>query len=88
MLNRKTPPRKISFHEMHNLWLILSQYRGNTELEIAKETREIEEAFEQACKIVYGKPIQTGVASLDALVLASGLEKVGYLRYRETIDGR
>jgi hypothetical protein len=88
IFKRNQKPRTLAFHEIHELWLRLSVYRGNTTLEVCKELREAEDEFARACKVVYGgSNVDTGYPSLDALLLSKGLEKVGYPEYKEAING-
>ena len=83
----KRGPRKLSFHEMHELWLLLSIYRGDTVLAVCKEVQQVEEMFTRVCKIVYGRNIATGSPSIDTAVLLKGLEMVGYPEYGEAMNG-
>ena len=87
IFKRKQKPRTLAFHEMHELWLRLSVYRGDTLLEVCRELREAEDEFARACKVVYGGRIDTDYPSLDALLLSKGLEKVGYPEYKDALNG-
>jgi transcriptional regulator len=87
IFKRKQKPRTLAFHEIHEIWLRLSVYRGKTLLEVCKELYEAEDEFAKVCKIVYGSNIVTDFPSLSAFLLSKGLEQVGYPEYKDALNG-